>query len=314
MVTKNREFKGKSLIDFPDNFVVVDIETTGFNPNIDSIIQLGAIKIYKNNIIDTFNSLVNPEKEVKEKVLKITGITQEQLNQSKKIDEILPDFLEFIGDNIIVGHNISFDINFLYDKCLEILNFPLKNNFIDTLRIARKLIKQLEHHKIDNLMEYYNLGERKLHNANNDCLITFDIYKNMYNDIDNIEEFKKSFKRQRKTIYQSSYFTRTKDIIPDKSKTNKNHILYNKNCVITGDLSKLNRKEAMQLIANIGGIIQDNVTTKTNFLIIGNKKKNLIKGNKSSKQKKAEEYQNKGYNIEVITEEKFYNILFYNQK
>ena len=300
----NRAFKGKSLIEFPDNFIVVDLETTGLDPEIDEIIQIGAIKIQKDKITDKFNRLVKPSRPISDFITELTGITNEDLDKADDIKDVLPLFLDFIGDNILIGHNVNFDINFIYDNSLKILNTPFKNDFVDTLRIARKLLKQLNHHRLDDLIEYYNLEEREEHQALNDCELTLKIYKNMLNKIEDIETFKKSFN------YWYNYNpVKAKDITGDVTLNDEEHILYSKNCVITGKLDKLTRKEAMQLIANIGGINQDRVTKTTNFLILGNNDYcKTLKGGKSSKQKKAEEYKLKGQDIEIISENVFYDL------
>lgn len=301
----NREFKGKSLIEFPKDYIVIDIETTGLLPYCDEIIEVAAIKIKNNKIIDTFESLVKPELEIDKFVEELTGITNEDLKSAPSIIDVLPSYLDFIGDNILIGHNINFDINFLYDNSIDVLNKPLNNNFVDTLRIARKLLKNLEHHRLDDLCDFYNIEKRNLHRSLNDCLLTQKIYLSLIEDISNIEVFKDSFKRK-----NFSKAIKAKDIISDFSEVDKDNYIYKKFCVITGKLEKMTRKEAMQVIANIGGHNQDSITKKTNYLILGNNDYcKTIKDGKSSKQKKAEAYKLKGQDIEIIPEDVFYELI-----
>ena len=111
-----REQKGKSLIDIPNNYVVFDIETTGLDPEFDEIIEIGAVKIKDGIKIDTFNSLIKPEYEIDEFITELTGITNEMVENAPSIDEVLPKFMDFIKDYIIIGHNVNFDINFFYDN------------------------------------------------------------------------------------------------------------------------------------------------------------------------------------------------------
>ena len=224
-MASNREFKGKSLIEFPDKFIVVDLETTGLDPEIDEIIQIGAIKIQQDKIIDKFNSLVKPSRPISDFIRELTGITNEELDKADDIKNVLPLFLDFIGDNILIGHNVNFDINFIYDNSLKILNTPFKNDFVDTLRIARKLLKELNHHRLDDLIKHYNLEKREEHQALNDCELTLKIYKNMLNEIEDIEIFKKSFN------YWYNYNpVKAKDITGDVTLNDEEHVLYSKNC------------------------------------------------------------------------------------
>ena len=113
----DRIHKGKSIIDVPRSYVVIDIETTGLSPVYDEIIEVGAIKIQNGQIIDTFESLIKPSFKpwgnyIDEFIEELTGITNEMLADAPDVLDIFPKFLEFIDDNIIIGHNVNFDINF----------------------------------------------------------------------------------------------------------------------------------------------------------------------------------------------------------
>ena len=146
-----REQKGKSLIDIPNNYVVFDIETTGLDPEFDEIIEIGAVKIKDGIKIDTFNSLIKPEYEIDEFITELTGITNGMVENAPSIDEVLPKFMDFIRDYIIIGHNVNFDINFIYVNLEELNIPPITNDFVDTLRISRRLIPELKHHKLSDL-------------------------------------------------------------------------------------------------------------------------------------------------------------------
>ena len=83
---------------------------------------------------------------------------------------------DFLGDDIIVGHNVNFDINFLYDTIREQLGDYLTNDYIDTLRISRRVLKELSHHRLDDLIDYFGLKQRREHRALNDCVLTNQVY------------------------------------------------------------------------------------------------------------------------------------------
>lgn len=134
----SREQKGESLLALPDQYIVVDLETTGLDPLWNDIIEFGAVRVAAGSIVNRFSSLVNPGYEIDEFITELTGITNEMLSSAPVIADVLLDFLNFIGDNVVVGHNVNFDVNFIYDNCVSTLNRPFPNNFIDTMRLSRR--------------------------------------------------------------------------------------------------------------------------------------------------------------------------------
>ena len=301
-----REFKGKSLIDFPTDFCVVDLETTGFIPEFDSIIEIGALKYSNRTLVDKFQSLVKPNVElIPDCLTEKTGITNEMLKNSPTIGEILPAFDEFLFDNIVVGHNVNFDVNFLYENYLSCLSKPFTNDFIDTLRIARKLYPEYPSHKLDFLAQKFGQTAREIHRSLTDCEITAFCYEKMRQDIlleySSVDEFQRIF----------SHKIKASDIRGDALKNNPDNPLYKKNCVFTGKLEKFTRREAMKIVADLGGNNQDSVTQTTNFLILGdNDYCTTIKEGKSNKHKKAEKYKQEGFDIEILPETVFYGMIF----
>lgn len=174
-----RERKGESILDLVDNYIVVDIETTGLVPRYDDIIEICALKVSHGNITDEFNSLINPGYKIDEFITELTGITNKMLIHAPILKDLLPSFLDFIGDGYVLGHNVNFDINFLYDNCISILSKPLTNNFIDTMRISRRLFKNLKSHKLSVLVDEFNIDNKVSHRARGDCLCTFKLYKHL---------------------------------------------------------------------------------------------------------------------------------------
>ena len=303
-----REQKGKSLIDIPNNYVVFDIETTGLDPEFDEIIEIGAVKIKDGIKIDTFNSLIKPEYEIDEFITELTGITNEMVENAPSIDEVLPKFMDFINDYIIIGHNVNFDINFIYDNLEELNISPITNDFVDTLRISRRLIPELKHHKLSDLANYFNIDTNGSHRSLKDVEITFEVLNNLNKMIiekyENIDNFKNACKPK------SHSGIRASDITTNNTEFNEENMLYDKYVVITGTLGKMLRKEAMQVIADLGGHCQDGVNKDTNYLILGNNDYNpILRGKKSSKLLKAENLKLKGQDIEIISENVFYDII-----
>lgn len=419
---RKRQLKGKSLIDSVNNYVVIDIETTGYDTKTDKIIELAALRIRDNRITDTFESLINPDIKIDKFISNLTGITNDMLKSAPHLYEKIKEFINFISNDIIIGHNVNFDINFIYDNSLEILDKPLSNDFIDTLRISRNYVLS-ENHKLKTLATLFDIDYTNAHRALKDCYITYQLYnilkekvanspkivKNHKNDYDMTEviksllenfvppknntfygkkllikyqiknydedfmqniarkcgakvrqlffedtdiivlgtkmyqkyrfdeqydsEFKQKAKKLEKNgtlkvISEEEFLTlndiplmdrskkktsnriKAKDILTNIEFVNIDNPLYNKEIVFTGTLEKMTRKEAMQIVVNLGGKNRDNVTRETNFLILGNNDYcKSIKNEKSLKHKKAETYKLEGQDIEVISENVFYDMI-----
>lgn len=315
MKITQRSKKGKSIITFPNDYTVIDIETTGLSPQYDSIIEVSAIKISNNKAIDRFDSLIKPNVEgsfyVDAFIEDLTGITNEMLAKADGAKDVLAKYADFIGDSIVVGHNVNFDVNFLYDNFLKFLGGPFTNNFIDTMRIYRKLTPESKHHRLKELCTEYGIENEKAHRSYSDCEATAigfdklrDTIKSEYGNYDN---FIKVFNAKRRI---HSYCIDPRDIVGDPNKIDKDSPLYGKYCVFTGKLEHFVRKDAWQVVANLGGVPEKGVTKKTNFLILGNNDYcKSIKDGKSSKQKKAEQYKLMGQDIEILPETVFYDMI-----
>lgn len=296
-----REHKGTSLLEFPEDFVVIDLETTGLDPKYDEIIEIAALKVKNGKIIDSFESLANPMCEIDEFITELTGITNEQLEQAPLLNDIFPTALDFIGNSIVIGHNINFDINFLYDKSEELLDKPFQNNYIDTMRLSRNLFPNFNHHRLIDLVERFGISDSVCHRAFSDASDTLKCY-----------EYMKNFAAENSVQFlRDKYkYVSAKDIGKEDGFEDTTSPLWGKCAVFTGKLEKMSRKEAMQTVVNIGGICADSVTKETNFLVLGNLDYcSSIKDGKSSKHKKAEDLILKGYDVCILSENIFYEIV-----
>ena len=149
-------YRGKNQ-DLDSEYCVLDIETTGLSFRTEKITELGAIKIKNGEIIDTFECFVNPEKPIPYDVIKVTHITDDMVRDAETIDKVLPKFLEFAGDDILVAHNANFDIGFLRHFA-ELQGLRLDNTYIDTLAISRDMFPDYKKHKLGIIAD--NLGIR----------------------------------------------------------------------------------------------------------------------------------------------------------
>jgi DNA polymerase-3 subunit epsilon len=308
---KVRDKKGNNLAQFVSDYVIIDIETTGLDTTFDEIIEIGALRVKDNKIIDSFTSLVKPVYEIDEYITELTGITNEMLENAPKIDKVIPKFRQFISNSILVGHNVNFDINFLYDAFMNTLEESLSNDYIDTMRMSRFLLKELKHHRLVDLAYRYGIDSRGSHRSLKDCEITNNCYSYLCEEAikvyGSLEEFDIRFKR-RKSDNNSKLSAN--DITTENTDFDITHPLYQKVCVFTGTLDKMLRKDAMQIVVDLGGICDDNITSRTNFLILGNNDYSpLVKDGKSNKQKKAEKLKLDGNDIEIISESVFYDIV-----
>ena len=143
-----RTYKGHSLIEDVGDYTVVDIETTSLDSFHGEILEISAIKVRNKEEVDHFSELIKTNEELGYFTTNLTGITNEMmLKEGKELEDVLQSFKAFLGNDIIVGHNVNFDINFLYDNMEEHLDTYLSNDYVDTLRIARKVLPNLRHLK-----------------------------------------------------------------------------------------------------------------------------------------------------------------------
>ena len=156
-------------------FVVFDLETTGFSNINDKITEIGAVKIRDFEIVDRFSELVNPEKDISYRVQELTGITNEMVKDKPTIEEILPKFMEFVGDDVLVAHNADFDTGFIMQKCKE-QGLEYKNKKVDTLMLARIMLPNLKRYKLDKVAKEVGVQLLNHHRAVDDAEATANIF------------------------------------------------------------------------------------------------------------------------------------------
>ncbi|MEG2712433.1 MAG: 3'-5' exonuclease [Clostridia bacterium] len=179
MIEEKRPFKGKKLNEKIGEYTVVDIETTGFSPMHNKIIEIAAVKIKDGKEIDEFSVLVNPGVSISRAITSLTGITNEMVKTAADISSVIKDFDSFVGDSIIVGHNVHFDINFLYDNMENEIGKTLSNDFIDTMYMSRHLVKGLENYKLSSVSKHFDVDYVDAHRAINDCRFTYKCYESL---------------------------------------------------------------------------------------------------------------------------------------
>lgn len=154
-------------------FVAIDVETTGLSPLYNELIEISAIKYEGAKKLDTFSTLIKPKKEVSRTITNLTGITNKMLEDAPTIEKVMPELIEFIGDNPIVAHNANFDYSFLQNNSNKSFT---NNKVIDTVAISRKMISNLPNHKLNTVARYIGIQEEGYHRAEFDCECCAKIY------------------------------------------------------------------------------------------------------------------------------------------
>lgn len=158
-----------------DSFVAIDLETTGLSPETNEIIEIGAVRVRKGEVVDELSILVDPNVPLNATVRELTGISDDMLMGQPVWDEIVEEVEAFIGDDILLGHNIKFDYSFL--KC----NFyksgkKFEHMTLDTLYLARTLLSELPSKSLNNLCIHYGIVNEHAHRAVSDAKATMELY------------------------------------------------------------------------------------------------------------------------------------------
>ncbi|WP_051530658.1 PolC-type DNA polymerase III [Ruminococcus flavefaciens] len=163
--------KGKSRIAFPEDYCVVDIETTGLSPEECEIIEIAAVRYRNGEKSAVFSTFVKPCNAISAFITQLTGITNEMVAEAPDISEAIKAFYEFAGDDMLMGYNVNFDINFLYDNLLRCHGIYLENDFVDVLRFARKVLPLMPDRKQTSVAAHYGINITGAHRAEKDCEI-----------------------------------------------------------------------------------------------------------------------------------------------
>lgn len=157
------------------DYVAFDLETSGLNCEMDEIIEIGALKVKGGKVAERFNQLIRPKVPVTPQITAITGITNEMLEKAQPVEKVIPEFILFCRDEIMLGHNVMFDYKFtkVYAKRYGL---PFEKKGIDTLKIARKVLPDLESKSLGALCEHYEIVNQAAHRAYHDALATAKIY------------------------------------------------------------------------------------------------------------------------------------------
>ena len=159
-----------------DTYVVFDIETTGLSKEKEMITEIGAVKVADGKIIDRFSTFVNPQRPISAEITKLTGITDDMVKDAPTIENVLPEFLKFCEDTVLVAHNASFDTGFIRIAAERARLGELHHTIVDTLELARALLPELNKHKLDIVCEHLGVTLNGHHRAVNDAEATAEVF------------------------------------------------------------------------------------------------------------------------------------------
>ena len=235
-----------------DSYACIDLETTGLNPKTDKIIEIGIVKVEENRIVKEWETLVNPDRKLEERIIELTGIRNEQLSSAPSIEEVLPQLLDIVGDSVLLGHSVLFDYSFVKKAAVN-RRLSFERTGIDTLKIARKYLADLESRSLPCLCKHYGI-RHNAHRALHDAKATVELYRKLVEQFYDREEAEgdKSLFRPKKLCYQAKRDTPI--TIPQKEQLYK--LVDRHKLIIDYDIEKLTRSEASrridQLLAEYG--------------------------------------------------------------
>jgi len=189
------------------SFAVIDVETTGLSPRRNKLIEIHALRIDKKGKTKTFSSLINPGTSIPSFITRLTGITNDMVADSPPVSEVITNLANFLSeDDIIVGHNVSFDMRFLNHNFTEILGRPIENQTLCTLRLARRVYPELCSYRLKDLCDELKIESDSFHRAGVDVEVTKELMYNLYDALKKAEisDIKSILKFQKMPIAKAS--------------------------------------------------------------------------------------------------------------
>ena len=160
------------------SYIAFDIETTGLDPMENEIIEIGALKVREGRVAERFMEFIRPVSPVSPAITALTGITNEMVADANPRSQVVSDFLDFCGDEVLIGHNLPFDYGFVRNQA-KLFGLSFEKQGIDTLKIAQKVLKDLDSKSLGSLCDYYHIENKSAHRAYHDALATAKLYQTL---------------------------------------------------------------------------------------------------------------------------------------
>ena len=267
------------------DYVCFDLETTGFGKTAE-IIEIGAVKVSDGVTVDKFSELVKPTNRISGNITALTDITQSDVENARTISEVLPDFLNFIGNDVLLGHNIaSFDIPIVRRDVAVVLKQTFEPDYIDMMYLA-KAVSGVPDNKLQTMLDYYGISNKRAYRAFEDCEATSKMFQAMMRD--GIDAFvRKSYAYTSVEEYRP---VEQKEDIDVRIEEQRLVSLSGLHIVLTGDFEYGSKEDVAAVLEEHGAQITNSVSRKTDYLIVGSRGSERWKyGNGGSKMKQAAE-------------------------
>lgn len=226
-----------------NSFVALDLETTGLNPATDRILEIGAVKFINGKEAEVFSALVDPGRQVSDRIVELTGITNEMAESGMEYTGAVERLVAFCEDLPLLGHNIIFDYSFVKRAAVN-QNLKFEKKGVDTLKIARKLLPELPRRSLEYLCEYYQIGEDTHHRATEDARSAVCLYERLHREFPECPE---NVFEPTELIYQ----VKKQGMITDAQKGYLNDLLKYHKIELSIRIDTLTKNEASRIIDRI---------------------------------------------------------------
>lgn len=222
------------------SYIAFDIETTGLNPMENEIIEIGALKVRDGRVAERFMEFIHPLSPISQMITGLTGITNEMVADARFRSQVVSDFLDFCGEDVLIGHNVIFDYSFV--KCSAVQDgLSFEKMGIDTLTIAKKVHSNLDSKSLGSLCDYYHIENKSAHRAYHDALATAKLYQTLAHYFEETDP--KLFKP-----VQLTYKVKKPQPATPKQISFLNSLIQKRGVKIEWDPENLTRSEASRMI------------------------------------------------------------------
>lgn len=222
------------------DYVAIDLETTGLSAKTDKIIEIGAVKVIDGEVVDKYETLINPGVYILQRITEVTGITNEMVKDAPYISEKIGELIEFIGELPLLGHNLLFDYSFVKRAAIN-QGYSFEKIGVDTLKIARVRLKDLESKRLDFLCAHYGIEDNNHHRAYNDAIVAHELYLKLCSE----------FEEEKGEPIPLVYSVKKENPITDRQKKFLSDLVMKHNIEIDYEIDKLSKNEASRKIDNI---------------------------------------------------------------
>lgn len=181
-------------------FTVIDIETTGLSKHYNKITEVAAVKVRGKRLYESYQTLVNPKEHILHFITRLTGIDNDMVKEAPTINQVLPSFIEFLGQDVFVAHNATFDFGFIDQNLRSHHNCSLLNDRLCTRKLANRLFPELPRKRLGDICRFLDIDNLRAHRALGDARATAEVFTNMLclldergiKDVESILRFEKS--------------------------------------------------------------------------------------------------------------------------